>query len=515
MKTFNLILSLVFLTIISSKAYPQNWPIVIGNDIHTTNKSLSEDYDNGYLLCNHNYLNASFINYGWLVKTDINGNMKWTKTFGDGEYAMRFTKAIRSSDQGIIISGSSGKFDLYGNCDPLFIKLNTCGEIEWCTIIHDELESGGNYGTGIIEISDGSLIGMVRYYGNQAQTIRISIIKFNLIGEPLWVQHLAQEDSVYNEEGDDLILTSDSNYLVAGHCSYSGEKPYFIKTDSDGNEVWNLKYTSDNGLSGNADQVFEDINGRFYAIGGGHEPLHPINPMLLKFDSEGNKLYHKFIIGDTVKGSGADAICYYNDTTLVIGVQWRVDPVPTGDGFSEIFVTDTLGNVKNRRLLVEQNRTPTNIIKTIDDKIVVTGHYFLDGNWDVYLWKMNSQLEDDSLYTQPMVYDSLCPDEIVSDTIDLDCGIYVDINEIPTKEEYENPLKIYPNPADQQIYLKVKSGQGKVVKVFDIYGRQITALTIPSIGDMSVNVSSWQKGLYLFSLFEQGRFVKSAKVIVR
>ena len=49
------------------------------------------------------------------------------------------------------------------------------------------------------------------------------------------------------------------------------------------------------------------------------------------------------------------------------------------------------------------------IIVTSDNKIIVCGNYVVDGNWDIYLWKMNSNLEDDTLYTQPITYDSLCP----------------------------------------------------------------------------------------------------------
>jgi len=61
-------------------------------------------------------------------------------------------------------------------------------------------------------------------------------------GEPIWVKHLAQHDSVSNEEGLYLNLTPDSNHLVSGLCFSPGIKPYFIKTDTIGEELWNLKW---------------------------------------------------------------------------------------------------------------------------------------------------------------------------------------------------------------------------------------------------------------------------------
>ncbi len=491
----------------------QNWPVTIGDNISTNNASISEDYDKGYILCNWNYLNSGYTNYGWLVKTDINGNVLWTKTFGDGEYAMYFSKAIRTIDNGILISGSIGKYDNIYSHDPLFLKLNPCGEVEWCTVLRSELGNGSDYGTGIIELADGSSIGMVKYYGYQYHTIRISLIKMDAYGYPLWIQHLAQDDStVYNEEGYDLTLTSDSNYLVSGHRN--GPQPYSMMCDQAGNEEWALTWDESVISRGGIKEVIEKDSGIFYASGGGKLFGLPMNSMLFKFDKDGNEIYHKAILGDTIRGASSGPMEVLNDTTLVIGYNWGTEPNPN-DGFSGVATTDTLGNIIERRLLVEQVLEPANIIKTFDDKIVVTGHYFLDGNWDVYLWKMNNNLDDDSIYTLPRVYDSLCPHPIVSDTIDLDCGLYVDIGEIPTKQEYENPLKLFPNPAANTLHLQTKTGAGKEIRVFDIYGKQILTITQPKSGEQQIDISSWPSGLYLLSLFDKGRLLKSEKLIIK
>jgi hypothetical protein len=115
------------------------------------------------------------------------------------------------------------------------------------------------------------------------------------------------------------------------------------------------------------------------------------------------------------------------------------------------------------------------MIRTIDNKIVAIGYFFVDGNWDIYLWKMNENLEDDTLSTQPLTYDSLCPYEIQSDTVDLDCGVFVNIDELPTKEEYESTIKIYPNPARDWVALTLPDvvAEGAVeLRVYDIFGRE-------------------------------------------
>jgi len=494
--------------------YTQTWPIIYGDNIVAFNRCMIEDYDHGILLSGNTGNSQVQAKMAWLLKIDVNGNILWEKSYGGVDYYSYFNIVRKVSNEGCLLAGSTSKYDNENKFDPLFMKIDPCGEIEWCTTIHDETISWNNYGTGIIELADGSSVGMVKYYGNKDQGFRISLVKLDPNGEPVWVQHLAQEDStVFNEEGYDLILTSDSNYLVAGHRNTP--RPYFIKCDSMGKEEWALTWNQADIAWGSVAEVIEKDSGIFYAIGGGVSPGYTVNPLLFKLDKYGNGLYHKVILGDTIKGGDGGSLEILNDSTLVVGYNWGTDPNPN-EGFSGVATTDTLGNIINRRFLAEDTRPPSSIIKTFDGKIVVVGHYYLDGNWDVYLWKMNSLLEDDSIYTQTMVYDSLCPEGIVSDTIDLNCGLYVDIGEIPTREEYENPLKVYPNPATGHVHISTKvGGQEKVVEIFNPFGRQVSSNIIPATGELDLDVSAWPQGLYLFSLVDHNRLVGSVKVVVQ
>ena len=72
---------------------------------------------------------------------------------------------------------------------------------------------------------------------------------------------------------------------------------------------------------------------------------------------------------------------------------------------------------------------PYDATVTFDNKIVfvVTSPYTNAATWDILMYKLNSDLEWDSVYTQPFVYDYLCPDPIVSDTIPMDCDIITDV----------------------------------------------------------------------------------------
>ena len=161
-------------------------------------------------------------------------------------------------------------------------------------------------------------------------------------------------------------------------------------------------------------------------------PPGPINyPTIFKFDGFGNEISKILLLGDTVSSSGGRSILKLNDTTLLTGLVWLDYGFPNEIAHSEVFKIDTLGNLKNRRLLLYEDTAPSILNLTFDNKIIVAGDYVVGGYWDIYMWKMNTDLEDDTLYTQSLTYDSLCPYEIQSDTIDLDCSLYVNIDEIP------------------------------------------------------------------------------------
>ena len=67
---------------------------------------------------------------------------------------------------------------------------------------------------------------------------------------------------------------------------------------------------------------------------------------------------------------------------------------------------------------------------TFDDKILIFIDDYTSGQFDPTLFKLTQDLEQDTFYTTPFVYDSLCPYQIVSDTIvPDDCGVIVGIEE--------------------------------------------------------------------------------------
>jgi hypothetical protein len=150
------------------------------------------------------------------------------------------------------------------------------------------------------------------------------------------------------------------------------------------------------------------------------------------------------------------------------------------------------------------------------------------------LYKFNSNLAYDSVYTMPRIYDSLCLHPIVSDTIPMpDNCIYVSLPEEPKVGEIQ-PLKLYPNPASDYVSIELpeyavssndigitvesryRPIQGECELVaYDINGKKIYSETLTAGGRNHVIITSgWGAGIYLVELGQKGVRIASGKVVV-
>jgi len=121
------------------------------------------------------------------------------------------------------------------------------------------------------------------------------------------------------------------------------------------------------------------------------------------------------------------------------------------------------------------------------------------------------------------VYDYLCPDPIVSKTIDLsDCEVIVNVEDIPTRKEYNArisliPITPAPNPARDYVrFLLENTEYHRNIRVicYDIYGRQMAELPVNSgVNETGLSISGWRPGLYMAVVYSgnkqmgKGRFV--------
>jgi len=507
--------------IIIHESHAQDYPRIYGGNFHAFVDDVHETYDKGIIIAGYANVPLNFSRFIWVIKTDVNGNILWNKKIGNWTRQFYLSGSEVTIDHGLIFSGATTK---YGSFDPLFVKMDACGEIEWCRVLTNP---GDNWGTDIIILEDESFIGMLAYYGEDENYARISLIKLDQNGEPVWIQRLAQEDSlITNEEGEHLLLTSENKVLVSGRCVYNSMNAYYILTDTSGSQIWDLKWDS---VTGICFQTTEHTYGKFYSIGYCILPGTNNIPSIFKFDESGNEIESYLLVGDTIKQGGGRSIARLNDSTLITGFVWG-EKYPSELIHSELAIIDTLGNSIHRRFLVNnETEAPADIITSFDDKIIVVGSYMVSNYFDIYLWKMNTNLEDDTLYTQSMTYDSLCPYEIQSDTMDLDCDLFVNIDELPTKEEYESTVKISPNPAEDWVALTlpdIVASEKVEIAVYDVFGREVETgrrgdKEMGRQGEVPVNrmvvldVSGYPPGMYVVVVTDRKERRYSGKMVIR
>lgn len=524
-------LGLLFLT-----GNSQTWPKIYGSDISAYGTRITESYDNGYIIIGSIFSGQVPI-YGWIIKTDINGEVLWDKKFGDGICYTGFDGIDNSISGGWVIAGSTTKYDSW--YDPFVVKLNSCGEIEWCKLFHTA--NSPDFAVDVLALPEGGYMALVRYFGYDLMNQRIWLFKLDDTGEIIWQKLFAQADpKLFAEDGSEMIITSESDILITGWCYYPNpgdslygwNRPYLIKVKGNGDEVWELPWGIYDYFYGDSFSSVEDSTGSFYTAGRHNRiELPGDSPCLLKTSSSGQQVFYKDLISNSSLGI-ATVINIWNDTTLALSIAYELND----EFYVSVITTDFEGNVRNEKVLITgEANTIRGCQVTHDGKLIGVGGFTFEVDWDIYAFKLNQNLEFDSLYTQPYTYDSLCPYQITSDTTDISvCGLIVDLDEIP-EEKPEKTMRIKPNPANSIVYIELPQYTivptnkkfFKVVNYNYSYLSEARLLVYNSTGKLieeipcsennytiTVNVNSWPPGLYIVNLIVKNILYESQKLIV-
>jgi hypothetical protein len=209
-----------------------------------------------------------------------------------------------------------------------------------------------------------------------------------------------------------------------------------------------------------------------------------------------------------------------NDGTIIQAAKVTHDLSGNPPYILGVFKTDTMFNILN--YLENDTGSVYNecITSSIDGKFLITGYCPPQSNYtevDGLAIKVNDNLEYDSLYTFPFVYDSLCPYPIVTDTIDCDCDLITGYGTpIPSEERFK--LKIYPNPAMERVYIRLNDVSGDTGKsqkeliVYDLYGRKVAGKEF--IRETNLDTGSWSPGIYVVLVKAYGTVLAREKLIV-
>jgi hypothetical protein len=521
-------------------AFSQEWIRTFSNSNKSViTKHILECYDHGYLIGADIVAGygGGLLKTGWILKLDVNGNVLWDRKLGNGVNMWEIEGIDETPDGGMIVTGYSDSLDSAW-FDPWVVKLNACGEIEWCRIFHSENLNGGH---DIISLLDNSYVFLVSNWGNTFPEPSVWLMHLDQTGGIIWEQEYFANDSLMNSETPrSLTVTPDNNYLISGMCYYpdSGQvspwwvQPMLIMADSTGVMVWErawgcAKNCGGEGFqsvfAGNTSSIFTSIGRYPHGAGTGYQPA------LIKTTNTGVPVSIKNLKDSTEFGK-ASTITNNSDSVLFIGMWYRLN----GINYLSVYKTDTLGNGVNEKVLNHSEYIPIDATLTQDKKYLITANNVISNKTIFYLWKLNSDLEYDSIYTRPFTYDSLCPHAIISDTLFPQCSVITGLQE-PAKNTEKVKMKVYPNPARELVHVQMPQciqretstshltittifhqwNKDLQFAVYDNFGRLVMLRPVkPDEKEVLLNVASWATGIYLLRLVYLDTVVATEKLVV-
>ncbi|MBL7113329.1 MAG: hypothetical protein ISS19_15430 [Bacteroidales bacterium] len=256
------------LFLITSHLKCQNWIRIYEGytDIHA--QDVLEHYDKGYIITGKQWDGNNI--FGWIMKTDINGYERWSKRYGTIGKTNGYSSSCLTSDGGIVCLGSSNNIN-QSSTDPFIIKINACGEKEWCKIYNSPYWNSG--GKAIVTIPGGGYMILIHNWFSGPE---VWLFRLDSIGEIIWTKEYVTDQSVFwSPHGQRLLETTDSCFLITGHA-YTPDsltpgtsllKVFLVKVNLDGEALFELPWGMNNGMVSEGHQTVEDTKHKFYTAG--------------------------------------------------------------------------------------------------------------------------------------------------------------------------------------------------------------------------------------------------------
>lgn len=461
-----------------------------------------------------------------ILKTDVNGNLRWVKQF-NASVKVAIASISISSDGGVLGAGQFKEEGKWAN--PLILKLNVCGELEWCTKISFIEYS---YAVDIKEDNNGDYIALI-YYVDAYQNDICQLYKFDPDGNVIWHHSYATKDNyplIENLEITGIDISEDNSYYLSGLCVWPKNndpngilqyRPTIIKVNENGEEEWLLTHEVESELGALAwKKTFELESGHFTCfitdLGVGN-----IKPGALKFDEFGNveSSYFETILEDQVEDPSFSSIINVNENIFTGYLNFYLGPPPAPVQRGLITFDEEINIISYS--IDEDFIFPFGTFKSHDSKFMniaswpnAQGTEFTD----VYMAKYNEDLSfADTINDTNWNYDSLCPDAIENGYIQLFCDVIGLDEDIHANENFNIEVQVSPNPAQNHIEIKIEEVhqiESISLEIFDISGRICFQGNLKEAQRVEqVNIEDWELGMYLVSIKSAGLVIASSKFV--
>ncbi len=196
----------------------EQWHKTFGGSGDDDAISVQQTSDGGFVVAGSTSSGDTGISNLYLVKTDSNGDEQWHKTFG-GSGDDDAISVQQTSDGGFVVAGSTSSGDT-GISNLYLVKTDSNGDERWSQTFGD-----GYIGWSVRQTTDGGYIVAGQVYSDVTSLHDLFIVKTDATGIEQWNKTFggSEEDGGYSVQ-----QTTDGGYIVAGATDSFGAGSYDV-----------------------------------------------------------------------------------------------------------------------------------------------------------------------------------------------------------------------------------------------------------------------------------------------
>jgi hypothetical protein len=217
------------------------WSKTYGWDNIDIIRSLRILPDSGYITAGFTNSKGNGAYDGWLMRTDKHGDTLWNAYFGGTDWDL-FYDVYPTSDSGFVMTG--GTWSAGNGAEDLWVvKTDKNGQLVWSKTYGGAKQDQGR---GVVETSD-SLLAIAGFSYSQSDTLGNSwMLRLDQNGDTLWTRTIPTFNNTYDEARSICQVYLDI-VMCGVNTTTAGDKDGFIyASDVNGNMIYNFPYGNAN-----------------------------------------------------------------------------------------------------------------------------------------------------------------------------------------------------------------------------------------------------------------------------
>ena len=257
----------------------KEWERKFGDQSFQFGNSVQQVTDGGYILCGaDDGIGQDSLT---LIRTDASGNPLWQHKYRMSAHRSNGRFVRQTTDGGFVATGYTGGSFVE---DVYIIKTDANGTLEWSKTYGG---SGRDYGVCIQQTSDNGYIVLGETNSHGYGGVDMYVLRMNSVGDTLWTRTYGTED---HESGFSLDLTDDGGFVGLGTNNSRNGDLYLVKADEFGNELWSKEYGGEFQDAGYSIQQTTD--GGYFLAGRKSQGMNlPVDMYVVKTDIVGEVLW--------------------------------------------------------------------------------------------------------------------------------------------------------------------------------------------------------------------------------